>query len=137
MSATAKTECRSVGSVEECRSVRVSTQGSVPNYRRVAGCCRTSPRLQTVLPSAKSLSPTKVTQQSYQKVCFEHFGSGMECCRDVTAMSQGVAARCCRWRRNGAAESPRRVDVQEEAMYEEFMRVQSGSVHERGRNDLG
>ena len=45
-----------------------------PNVAEVADCSR-------LLPSAKSLSPTKVTQQSYQKVCFEHFGSGLECCR--------------------------------------------------------
>ena len=43
-----------------------------PNVAEVVDCSR-------LLPSAKSLSPTKVTQQSYQKVCFEDFGSGMEC----------------------------------------------------------
>ena len=43
-----------------------------PNVAEVADCSR-------LLPSAKSLSPTKVTQQSYQKVCFQHFGSGLEC----------------------------------------------------------
>ena len=43
-----------------------------PNVAEVVDCSR-------LLPSAKSLSPTKVTQQSYQKVCFEHFGSGLEC----------------------------------------------------------
>ena len=43
-----------------------------PNVAEVADCSR-------LLPSAKSLSPTKVTQQSYHKVCFGHFGSGLEC----------------------------------------------------------
>ena len=41
--------------------------------------CSPAAQRSRLLPSAKSLSPTKVTQQSYQKVCFEHFGSGMEC----------------------------------------------------------
>ena len=55
-----------------------------PNVAEVVDCSR-------LLPSAKSLSPTKVTQQSYQKVCFEQFGSGTECRQGVAAMSQGVA----------------------------------------------
>ena len=78
-----------------CRQVSQRRREVSPRCRcGVAGCrggvagCR---RCRGVLPSVKSLSPTKVTQQSYQKVCFEQFGSGMECRRGVAAMSQGVA----------------------------------------------
>ena len=81
-----------------CRQVSQRRREVSPWCRcGVAGChggvagCR---RCRRVLPSVKSLSATKVTQQSYQKVCFEQFGSGMECRRDVAdvaTMSQGVA----------------------------------------------
>ena len=88
----------------QCRGVSRRRREMSPRCRRgVAGCrggvagCR---RCRGVLPSVKSLSPAKVTQQSNQKVWFEQFGSGMECRRDVAAISQGVAdvARCRRCR---------------------------------------
>ena len=64
----------------------------LPNVAEVADCLR-------LLPSAKSLLPTKVTQQSYQKVCFEHFGSGLECCRsDGTRSGRDLDAI---WTRSG------------------------------------
>ena len=75
--------CRQVS--RRCREVSLRCRRDVAGCRGGVAGCR---RCRGVLPSVKSLSPTKVTQQSYQKVCFEQFGSGLERRRDVAAMSQ-------------------------------------------------